>query len=222
VTIPAGASGATLTRAIEENAAEFLLAMGRAGGGEELRRPDLQWIIGGSPIDYHNCVVRAHLTPDAVDAAIVASVERFTARHVPGTWHVGPTISPPDLTDRLVAHGFVADGDDIGMAIGLDPLPQPPPAPEGLTIEPVTDESGLSARRPLMRRSGSVASLASASPCSAPPRRATPSTGGWVSRKSAALPCTRGAGRKPRARPGDVDDRLVGNPDMGCHRPGRY
>lgn len=52
---------ARLTPAIEANLAELLLALGRAGGAEERDEPSIQWVIGGSPIDYHNCVVRADL-----------------------------------------------------------------------------------------------------------------------------------------------------------------
>jgi hypothetical protein len=36
--------------AIEANAREFLLTLGRLGGGEERDEPAIQWIIGGAPI----------------------------------------------------------------------------------------------------------------------------------------------------------------------------
>src|SRR6476660_6827687 len=65
-------SAADLACAVEENAAEFLLALGRAGGGEERAEPQIQWVIGGSPIDYHNAVVRAELAVEQTDEAIVA------------------------------------------------------------------------------------------------------------------------------------------------------
>jgi hypothetical protein len=63
--------------AIEANTAEFLLALSRVGGGEERNDPEIQWVIGGSPIDYHNCVVRARLTQETADEAIKASIEHF-------------------------------------------------------------------------------------------------------------------------------------------------
>lgn len=132
-----------LIRAIEENGAEFLLAMGRAAGGEEKRTPHIHWIIGNSPIDYHNCVVRAALPAGEVDTAIAMSIERFRAYNVPGSWHAGPSMQPPDLGERLQAHGFVAAEEDIGMAISLEPLPDAQPAPETLVIERVMDEPGL-------------------------------------------------------------------------------
>src|SRR6476660_7901346 len=61
-----------LSEAIEANTRAFLLALGRAGGAEERNDPSIQWVIGGSPLAYHNCVVRATLSPDAVEDAIAA------------------------------------------------------------------------------------------------------------------------------------------------------
>lgn len=134
---------AALPRAIEENAAEFLLAMGRAAGAEERQDASIHWTIGGSPIDYHNCVVRAHLLPETADAAIQASLERFHAYNVPGTWHVGPAMRPPDLGTRLLAHGFTLGGTEPGMAVEVQTLPAAVPAPATLQIERVTDTHGL-------------------------------------------------------------------------------
>jgi len=51
-----------MIHALEENGAEFLMEMGRAGGGDERNHDGVQWIVGGSPLDYHNAVVRADLT----------------------------------------------------------------------------------------------------------------------------------------------------------------
>jgi GNAT superfamily N-acetyltransferase len=110
-----------LSRAVEENEAEFLLAMGRAGGGEERHDAEITWNIGGSPIGYHNCVVRADLSPERVEAAIDASQELMGAKRVPGSWHVGPSMRPSDLDDRLRAHGFEG-GPEPGMAVQLDDL----------------------------------------------------------------------------------------------------
>jgi hypothetical protein len=44
----------TRIRLIEENGAEFLLALGRAAGAAERREPYIHWVIGNSPTDYHN------------------------------------------------------------------------------------------------------------------------------------------------------------------------
>jgi transposase len=109
--------------AIEENGAEFLMALGRAAGAEERDDGQVRWAIGNSPIDYHNCVVHADLTHDEADGEIEVSLQRMRAHGVPGSWHVGPSMRPPDLGECLIAHGFAYGGDDIGMAVDLSELP---------------------------------------------------------------------------------------------------
>ncbi|HEY3992933.1 MAG TPA: hypothetical protein VGM01_08655 [Ktedonobacteraceae bacterium] len=100
----------SLIEAIEANTREFLLVLGRLGGGEEQNEPELQWIIGGAPISYHNCVVRANFTPDLVDEAILDSAQRFRAHNVPGSWHVGPSMRPLTLeSDYWLTVSFLVE-----------------------------------------------------------------------------------------------------------------
>ena len=113
-----------LARAVEDNEVEFLLALGRAGGGEERVDERITWSIGGSPIGYHNCVVRADLSAADADDAIVASRELMREAGVAGSWHVGPSMRPSDLAQRLQAHGFEG-GPEPGMAADLDGLAEP-------------------------------------------------------------------------------------------------
>jgi GNAT superfamily N-acetyltransferase len=133
----------SMARAIEANTVAFLLALGRAGGGAERDEPAIQWTIGGSPIAYHNCVVRADLPPGEADTAIVASIAAFRAHGVAGSWHLGPSARPADLGDRLMAHGFVRS-EEPGMAVDLHALAEPS-APPGLRIERVEDDRALAA-----------------------------------------------------------------------------
>jgi GNAT superfamily N-acetyltransferase len=135
---PAGPGAAS-----EANGAEFLLAMGRAGGGSERDDARVQWTIGGSPIDYHNCVVRADVPASEADGLVRASLAELRARGVPGTWHVGPSMRPADIGERLLRHGFAAAGEEIGMAVDLDALPGPVAAPADLAILRVRDERAL-------------------------------------------------------------------------------
>jgi len=134
-----------MDRAIEENGAEFLMALGRAAGAEVRDDGRVRWAIGNCPIDYHNCVVHADLTPEEADREIEASLERMRAHGIPGSWHVGPSMRPPDLGERLVARGFEYGGDDIGMAVGLSRVPEEVPVPEGFVVERVREEEGLAA-----------------------------------------------------------------------------
>ena len=132
-------------RAIEENGEEFLLALGRAAGAEERDDGRVRWVIGDIPIDYHNCVVRAGLAPDEADGVILESLECFRAHGAPGSWHVGPSMRPADIGERLLAHGFSYGGDDIGMAADLWSLPDEVPVVENMEIERVRDEDALAA-----------------------------------------------------------------------------
>ena len=132
-------------RVVEENGAEFLMALGLAAGAEVRDDGLVRWTIGNSPIDYHNCVVFADLTEEEADGEIEASLDRMRAHAVPASWHVGPSMRPPDLGTRLVAHGFEYAGDDIGMAVDLPALPERVPVPENLVIERVRDRAGLTA-----------------------------------------------------------------------------
>jgi len=131
--------------AIEENGAEFLMALGRAAGAEERDDGRVRWVIGNSPIDYHNCVVYADLAQEEADGEIEASLKRMRAHGVPGSWHIGPSMRPPDLGARLIAHGFEYGGDDIGMAVDLSELSHEVPAPDDFVFEQVRDEAGLAA-----------------------------------------------------------------------------
>jgi GNAT superfamily N-acetyltransferase len=109
-----------VARAIEENAAQLLLTMGRAGGGEEYRDDHLHWTIGGSPIDYHNAVVHADLTTATADAAIQMVVEKLREKTVPGSWHVTEAMRPLNLADRLAEAGFTNGGSEPCMAVRID------------------------------------------------------------------------------------------------------
>jgi GNAT superfamily N-acetyltransferase len=133
-----------LANAVEANGAEFLLALGRAGGAEERDEPHIHWTIGGSPIDYHNAVVRANLAPAQANQAIAASIERMGAHGLPGTWHVGPSMRPADLGARLIAHGFTHAGDEVGMAVDLSLLPAEIDAPPEFMVERARDQAALS------------------------------------------------------------------------------
>ena len=139
-------------RAIEENGEELLVALGRAAGAEERDDGKVRWVIGDIPIDYHNCVVRADLSPEEADATILESLEHFRARGAPGSWHVGPSMRPTDIGERLLAHGFSYGGDDIGMALDLSTLPERVPVPDELVIERVRDEETLAAWKDTLAR----------------------------------------------------------------------
>jgi GNAT superfamily N-acetyltransferase len=100
---------------------------------------DMLWTISSIPFSMCNCVLRAQLTPDRVDAAIEAAITRCKARNVPMLWITGPTTRPADLGTHLQAHGFTYEGSEPGMAIDLLVLNKSLPTPPGLTFERARD-----------------------------------------------------------------------------------
>lgn len=129
-----------LAKAVEDNEARFLLELGRAGGGEERDDEDVHWIIGGSPIGYHNAVVRCSVDAAHADEIIVASREVMRRYGVAGSWHVGPSMEPADLGTRLTMLGFDG-GPEPGMAIELASMASVD-AVSGLAIERVDELDG--------------------------------------------------------------------------------
>ncbi|WP_329002493.1 GNAT family N-acetyltransferase [Kribbella sp. NBC_00709] len=125
---------AELVRAIEDNLAELLMAMGAAGGGEQRDDAEARWTIGGSPIDYHNAVVAAY------DVAAVAESLALLKKHgVPGSWHAGPSM--PISRAAIQAAGFVSGGSEPGMAVRIEEL-VPADVP-GLSLTRVGDDDAL-------------------------------------------------------------------------------
>ena len=138
-----GPSGAVET--IEASDAAFLMRLGTVGGGTVRDDHRLRWVIGGSPVDYHNCVVQARLASNEVEPAIDEVIQQFRAHRVPGTWHIGPSSRPVDLGDRLRQRGFTGGWSDVGMASDLHALPDNVPVPAGLVITRVRDRQALAA-----------------------------------------------------------------------------
>lgn len=129
-------------QAIEDNAAELLMAMGAAGGGVQRDDGTVRWTIGGSPIDYHNAVVAADLSAAEADRVIAESLRELKNRGVPGCWHVGPSMRPADLGRRLLGGGFTHGGSEPGMAVKLSELLRPAAVP-GFEIARVDTEDAL-------------------------------------------------------------------------------
>lgn len=94
--------------------------------------------LSGLPSPLFNGVARARLTPDDMDAQITAALRPFREHGAPMYWWVSPTTRPPDLGDRLLAHGLARDGGMPGMAIDLDS--QPADTSSACVVTPVTTE----------------------------------------------------------------------------------
>lgn len=112
----------SLAELIESNVAAFLLQMGAAGGGEERSDHEATWTVGGSPIGYHNAVVRCDIENAERARAVVDNfVHELRTRRLPGSWHLTPTMRPRRLRELLAATGFEDGGEEPAMVAELPP-----------------------------------------------------------------------------------------------------
>ena len=131
---------------VESNFAEFLLRMGEAGGGRTRSDAEITWTVGGSPIDYHNAVVRCRASEGRAAGLVNEWQTELQVRSLPGSWHMTPSMRPSRLPQLLQDAGFRDGGDEPAMAASLSELGQPPPRGE-LTIARASDSRDLDAFR---------------------------------------------------------------------------
>ncbi len=134
---------------IEANFVEFLLSMGRAGGAVERLDDEIAWTIGGSPIGYHNAVVRCTASEGRSGLLVEEWRDALTQRSLPGSWHWTPGMHPQDLPQLLLDAGFEDGGDEPAMAAQLAALADVPMATE-LQVTPVEDSSALDEYRQVL------------------------------------------------------------------------
>src|SRR5262245_59083221 len=107
---------------IESNVAEFLLTMGRIGGGSERADAEITWTAGGSPIGYHNAVLRCHASRARGRALVEEWRSELCSRSLPGSWHLSPTMRPRGLAEHLTQAGFEDGSEEPAMAAVLSDL----------------------------------------------------------------------------------------------------
>lgn len=121
---------------IESNVATFLLQMGAAGGGDERSDHEVTWTVGGSPIGYHNAVVRCQIVdPGRAEAVVGDFQHELRTRRLPGSWHLTPTMVPGHLRAVLTTAGFEDGGEEPALAAELPPDVDEPTT--DLAISPV-------------------------------------------------------------------------------------
>lgn len=100
----------------------------------------------------YNGVLRTRLPNEsAADEGISSLVERFRARGVQFFWVVHPSAAPPDVDQRLAAHGLQPVERMNCMSLELDGW-DPPSLPDGLIFEEVVDDAGMVAYTDLTMR----------------------------------------------------------------------
>ncbi|MEU4118555.1 GNAT family N-acetyltransferase [Kitasatospora sp. NPDC028055] len=98
-------------------------------------------VVGGEHA--WNCIVWSGLDEAGADAAIAAQVAHFTGLGLEFEWKTYAHDRPADLGRRLLAAGFTAEPDEALMIARIADLPADAALPEGVRLEPVTDEAGV-------------------------------------------------------------------------------
>jgi ribosomal protein S18 acetylase RimI-like enzyme len=135
---------------LEFNVTEFLLTMGSAGGGETRTDDVVTWIVAGSPIGYHNAVVRCHAGAERARRLVNEWIDELRARSLPGSWHLSPAMRPEGLAGLLTEAGFVDGGDEPAMAVELSGLSLAPRSSDHLDIYPVRGDDDVDLYRDVL------------------------------------------------------------------------
>lgn len=133
-------------------------------GLEVILRPDV--ILSSSqvfptPDANHACLLRT--APESVDSLLAEIVDYFRSRDLPVAIFVSPACTPLDLADRLLAKGFVQQGNPEAWMV-LEDLPHvelPPPSPQ-IVVRHIAPQEALTAAEIFMSAFGMPAEFAPA------------------------------------------------------------
>jgi len=89
------------------NMIEMLSYLGTSELSETQVTDEIEWVITGVWDNTFNGVARVQLSEAHVDRVIAEVVSRFRERDVPHLWFHNVDSSPPNLEQRLMAHGWV-------------------------------------------------------------------------------------------------------------------
>ena len=132
----------TLIAMFDRQMAEFYAAARSRPWADVKVDDDVLWGTTGLPHSAFNGATSATFTETTADARIDHILGYFRELKIDMSWWVGPTSTPADLGERLVARGLVADDVAPGMAVSLDCW-SPPAVPDGLVIEPAMDNGAF-------------------------------------------------------------------------------
>ena len=101
-----------------------------------------------------NMVGLAKLSAESADSGIAAVVDYYQSQEKLVSWIVGPSSTPQDLGERLLAHGFVLDREECMWGMALQPLELAAPAPPGITVRRVSADEAAAHQSMMARAYG--------------------------------------------------------------------
>jgi len=141
--MPVVNSSRDLARATEESFIEcFASARTSSPRGIVRRESDLLLFCEGGQSKWVNGILYARFSSKNMARKTEKALSYFRERHLPMTWFVGPSSTPPELGDYLQSQGLVAGWAVPGMAIDLG-IVERTQLPSGLAIHPITDLGSL-------------------------------------------------------------------------------
>ena len=132
-------SESALVRAIEENYYALTPFYYNWPNMEVYSGDDVCWCMTDIAFASINAIFRAKLRPDDVDKTIEAVIAKGNEKRVPLNWLLGRDTTPSNLRERLLAYGFIDEGDGAGMAIDLHAMNEKAPVPSDFSIVEVTN-----------------------------------------------------------------------------------
>ncbi len=116
---------------------------GGAGGAVEDLGNVVRWLApAGQGL---SCIIWSGLDAGSADAAIAAQRDYFAGRGDGVEWKLYDYDQPADLADRLAAAGFTPEDEELMLVAETAAIPSEVILPEGVRLEPVTDEAGVHA-----------------------------------------------------------------------------
>jgi ribosomal protein S18 acetylase RimI-like enzyme len=142
-------SDGDLLAMVDRQSAAFFLATRNRPWSDIHEEADVVHGTTGIPLPVFNGVTNARFEPATADDRIEAVLRPFRDGRVEMTWLVGPTSSPPDLVDRLLAHGLAIEEAAPVMACRLSGW-SAPAVPPGIETTLVDDDAGFHAAMEIM------------------------------------------------------------------------
>ncbi len=144
MTILTHATDIELAPAVQANLFALFRAMTVLPGGELLETPELCRHFAPATNPMFQGVWRTRLSPARAEAGIAETLDWFRSRGAAFVfWWTGTNSEPPDLADRLQAHGFAVQiAGDAGMAADIQDLSLSATPPD-LSVVRVTTRRAL-------------------------------------------------------------------------------
>lgn len=107
------------------------------------QRPGLTFLTVPPPSPHAGWVIYTHLDPDVADQAIQSTIDFFQQHGDEFEWKVYDHDMPPDLKERLLAHGFVSEDLEAVLALDLETVPSSFWEPSSADVKRITEPGQL-------------------------------------------------------------------------------